>query len=82
MTMLQRYQVVFQTDHHALSPRGIETRGRGMALLAEFLREKGKGDPRYLIPMGAPLEPEPEPLTVMDIIRNQYDKILGRKPED
>ena len=46
----------------------------------EFLREKGKGDPRYLIPRDAPLEPEP--LTVMDIIRNQYDKILGRKPED
>jgi len=49
---------------------------------AEFLREKGKGDPRYLIPRDAPLEPEPEPPTVMDIIRNQYDKILGRKPED
>lgn len=47
---------------------------------AEFLREKGKGDPRYLIPRDAPLEPEPR--TVMDIIRNQYNKILGRKPED
>jgi hypothetical protein len=46
----------------------------------EFLREKGKGDPRYLIPRDAPLEPEPR--TVMDIIRNQYNKILGRKPED
>ena len=46
----------------------------------EFLREKGKGDPRFLIPRDEP--PEPEPPTVMDTIRKQYEKILGRKPED
>ena len=47
---------------------------------SEFLREKGKGDPRFLIPRDAP--PEPKPPTVMEKIREQYNRILGRKPED